>query len=162
MQVEYINPFIESVHELFSTMLSAKVQRNKLGLSSGPSNPRDIMALIGLSGAACGTVALSFPSSTALSVVNRLLGTENRVMDDTVSDAIAEVVNIVAGSAKARINDGDGPVIDLSLPTIVRGNSFSVDYPSKSKWLEVSFDSELGPFSMRVTFQMEKPKGDKA
>lgn len=159
MQVEYINPFIESVHELFSTMLSAKVQRSKLEVSRGTANPRELMALIGFSGPARGMVALAFPVGTALNIVNKLLGTTSRVVDDTVSDAIAEVVNIVAGSAKARINKDDGPVIELSLPTIVHGTNYCVDYPSKSTWLDVSFESDLGEFSMRVTFEMNKGKG---
>lgn len=156
MKVEYINPFIESVYELFSTMLSSKASRGDVGVSDGKANPRDIMALIGLSGPARGMVALAFPVETALTIVNRLLGTESRVLDDTVSDAIAEVVNIVAGGAKAKFKLGSGPPIDLSLPTVVRGNSFSVDYPSKSIWLEVPFNSDLGPFTMRVTFEIQK------
>ena len=159
MQVEYINPFIESVYDLFSTMLSAKVQRSKVAVSSGASNPRDLTALIGFSGPARGMVALAFPVGTALNIVNRLLGTETRIVDDTVSDAIAELVNIVAGSAKARINKDDGPVIDLSRPTIVRGVNYSVEYPSKSSWLDVCFESDLGGFNMRVTFEMNKGKG---
>jgi len=156
MKVEYINPFIESVYELFSTMLSAKAARGDVGVSDGKTNPRDIMALIGLSGQARGMVALSFPISTALAIVNRLLGTELTVMDDTVSDAIAEVVNIVAGGAKAKFKIAQSTPLDLSLPTVVRGDSFSVEYPSKSIWLEVPFNSDLGPFTMRVTFEMEK------
>lgn len=154
MKVEHINPFIESVYELFSTMLSAKASRGDVGLVRDKgTNPRHIMALIGLSGQARGMVALSFPVNTALAMVNRLLNTDIRVLDDTVSDAIAEMVNIVAGGAKAKLTSGDGPPIDLSLPTVVRGNSYDVDYPSGSVWLEVPFASDLGPFSLRVTFQ---------
>jgi chemotaxis protein CheX len=156
MKVEYINPFIESTYEIFRTMLSAKVQRGDVALADQQTNPRDIMALIGLSGRARGMVALAFPVNTALHMVNRLLSTEIKVLDDTVSDAIAEMVNIVAGGAKARLS-GDGPPMDLSLPTVVRGNNFNVDYPSGSVWLEVPFTSELGPFSLRVTFEMIKP-----
>ncbi len=159
MRVEYINPFIESVYDLFSTMLGAKAERGEIGVTHTAANPRDIMALIGLSGPVRGMVALAFPVNTALNIVNRLLGTESRIIDDTVSDAIAEIVNIVAGSAKARMNSGEESVIDLSLPTIVRGNSFSIDYPSKSTWLEVSFQSDLGSFTLRVTFQQLEPKG---
>lgn len=160
MKVEYINPFIESVRDLFSTMLNAQAKRGNVGVCHGESNPRDIMALIGLSGPARGIVALSFPASTALAIVNRLLGSDTRVIDDTVSDAIAEVVNIVAGGAKAKFRIGDGSPIDLSLPTVLRGSSYTVDYPSGSVWLEVPFESDLGPFSMRVTFQInEKGSG---
>jgi len=154
MKVEYINPFIESVYELFSTMLSAQAIRGDVGVArDAEGNTRHLVALIGLSGKARGMVALAFPVSTALAMVNRLLGTDTRVLDDTVSDAIAEMVNIVAGGAKAKLTNGEGPPIDLSLPTVVRGNSYDVDYPSGSVWLEVPFTSDLGPFSLRVTFQ---------
>ncbi len=154
MKVEYINPFIESVVEVFGTMLETDVARGDVGVSrSGSSNPRDIMALIGLSGPARGTVALSFPTATALALVRKLLGMETAVVDDTVSDGVAEIVNMVAGSAKAKLTSGGGPPIDLSLPTVVRGRNFEVEYPTKSVWLEVAFQSSLGDFSLRVTFE---------
>jgi len=156
MKVEYINPFIESTYDLFSTMLGSKAIRGGVGLAKPDANPRDIMALIGLSGMARGMVALAFPIETALNMVNRLLGTQIRVVDDTVSDAIAEMVNIVAGGAKAKISADMEKPIDLSLPTVVRGNNYNVDYPSGSVWLEVPFNSDLGSFTLRVTFEMEK------
>lgn len=159
MKVDYINPFIESVYELFSTMLSATATRGEIGVSREGPNPKDIMALIGLSGHARGMVSLSFPMDTALAMVNQLLSTDTRVIDDTVSDGIAELVNIVAGGAKAKFTTEEGQEpIDLSLPTVVRGNSFNVDYPSGSVWLEVPFESSLGPFSLRVTFSFDDKK----
>ncbi len=159
MKVEYINPFIEATYDLFTTMLGARATRGDVGLAKDQANPRHIMALIGLSGMARGMVALSFPLDTALNMVNQLLGTDIKVLDDTVSDAIAEMVNIVAGGAKAKLNTGDEEPIDLSLPTVVRGNSYNIDYPSGSIWLEVPFDSDLGSFSLRVTFE-KTPEGD--
>lgn len=155
MKVEYINPFIESVFELFTTMLDSEIERGKIGVTTADANPRDIMALIGLSGPARGTVALSFPTDTALKMVGRILGAEVRIVDDTVSDGVAEIVNIVAGSAKAKLTQGGGAPIDLSLPTVVKGHNYEIDYPSQSVWLEVPFKTGLGPFSLRVTFEFE-------
>ena len=160
MNVEYINPFIASVHDLFTTMLSAKASRGNVAIARGDGASHDIVALIGLSGPARGMVTLAFPVKTALNIANRLLSSELRIMDDTVSDAIAEVVNIVAGGAKARFKIENSPPIDLSLPTVVRGNSFCMDYPTKTTWLEVPFETDLGPFVMRVTFKMDVKKGD--
>ena len=155
MNVEYINPFIESVYELFQTMLSAEVKRGEIGVSKGEGNPRDVMALIGLSGPARGTVSLAFPTATALAMVGRILSIEVKTVDETVSDGIAEIVNIVAGSAKAKLyQEGETP-IDLSLPTVVRGNSYQIDYPTQSVWLEVPFNSSLGEFNLRVTFERD-------
>ena len=156
MKVEYINPFIEGVYELFTTMLSARAVRGDVGVSRGEGNPMDLMALIGLSGAARGMVALTFPVNTALAIVERLLGARPDSVDESVSDAIAEVVNIVAGSAKAKFKLAtSSSMIDISLPTVVRGSNYNVDYPSKSIWLEVPFNSDLGPFNLRVTFEMD-------
>ena len=156
MKVEYINPFIESVHSLFTTMLNAKATRGTPELSKQAGNPLDITGLIGLSGPVRGTVAVSFPDSTALAAASRLLGSEVTSMDDSVADVIAEMVNIIAGSAKARFKTDSPRPIELSLPTVVRGSNYAVQYPSGSVWLEVPFESDLGPFNMRVTFEMVK------
>ncbi|MCL4693933.1 MAG: chemotaxis protein CheX [Candidatus Hydrogenedentes bacterium] len=153
MKVEHINPFIEAVYDLFQTMLEGKVSRGEIGVCAGSKNPRDIMAIIGMSGPTRGTVALSFPTTTALAMVGKLLGQNVTIIDETVSDGIAELVNIVAGSAKAKLVKDDETPMDLSLPTVVRGNNYSVEYPSQAVWLEVPFSSSLGAFSLRVTFE---------
>ena len=77
-----------------------------------------------------------------------------------MGDGVAELVNIVAGSAKAKFSNGNGSdIISLGLPTVVHGGSDIVEYPSQSTWLDVPFASELGPFSLRVTFEMDPTKG---
>ena len=152
MKVEYINPFLESAFEMFDRMLKVQAQRGDVTVTKGAANPREIMAIIGLSGAVRGTVALAFPTGTALALVGRLLEQELRVVDETVSDGLAEFVNIVAGNAKSRMARNGQAIIDLSLPTVLRGSSFQVDHPSNATWLEVPFTSDLGPFTLRVTF----------
>ena len=150
MDVRYINPFIESVYELFNTMLSSTAERGQVGVGDGKSKPREITALIGMSGRIRGMVALAFPVPTALKIAGKLMGTETRVVDETVTDSVAECVNIVSGAAKAKLNHDETP-IDLSLPTVVRGQSYNVEYPSNTLWLDVPFQSDLGPFHLRVT-----------
>ncbi len=157
VDVRYINPFIQSTYDLFSTMLGCHAKRGDIGLSSGESSNREITALIGLSGPIRGVVALSFPILTALQIACKLLGKETPVVDDSVSDAVAECVNIITGSAKARMNQDSTP-IDLSLPTVIRGKGYNVDYPKQSLWLEVPFTSELGSFSLRVTIAYDGRK----
>jgi len=152
MKVEYINPFIEAVHETFTSMLDSSVDRGEIGVSTGASHPRDITAFIGLSGPARGAVTLSFPTPTALSVVGRLLGQELHIVDDGITDGISEMVNIVAGGAKSKLSRVDGPPIELGLPNVVRGNGYEMRYSGGVQWLEVPFTSDLGPFTMRVVF----------
>lgn len=153
MKVEHINPFIESVSNLFSTMLSATAERSGLALAKTAGGSYDITALIGMSGPARGSISMSFPNKTALAMVNRLLGTEVDKVDTMVTDAMAEMVNIVAGSAKKYLTRTDSRPIELSLPNVVKGKNFLVMFPSQSVWLEVPFESDLGPFALRVIFE---------
>lgn len=154
MKVEMINPFVESVDGLFETMLDTSLTRGEISATDTPSVAREITALIGLSGLVRGTVAMAFPSNTAIALVNRLLETDSRIIDDMVTDGISEFVNIVAGSAKAKflVPEGADP-IELSLPTVIRGENYSVTYPSGTIWLAVPFSSDLGDFHLRVTME---------
>ncbi len=154
LKAEYVNPFLESVYHFYSTMMSCKVRRGAPGLSDGSKRPREVMTLIGLSGPVRGTVALSFPIETALAMAGKLLMTEMPEFDETVSDAISEIVNIVAGGAKAKISEHVGSTLDLTLPTIIHGDEYRVFSPSRALWLEVPFSSELGAFTLRVTFDI--------
>ena len=159
MDVTYINPFIESVQETFSTMIRSDALRGELGLTNGLGNDRGISVLIGLSGSARGTVALHLPERTATRAVNRLLGTTFSTVDEDVVDGVAELLNIIAGSAKAKLATSEKPPIDLGLPSVIKGVGHSVDYPKCSTWLEVPFESDIGPFSLKVTFEKSPENG---
>ena len=150
MDVSYINPFIEAVDSVFSTMLHIKPKRNGLKVSSGEAKGAVITSLVGLSGQVSGVVALRFPPQTALKLAGRMLGAEMTAMNDEVTDAVAELVNMVAGSAKAKFHL-DSP-LELGLPTVVEGTGYRLRYPSKSVWLEVPFSSDAGNFTMEVTY----------
>jgi chemotaxis protein CheX len=153
-KVEYVNPFIESIHDLFGTMLGAKAKRCPAQLYEEGDGVTELTAFIGWSGPARGTIALAMPDETALVIAGRILSMEIAEVDETVMDAISEVVNIVAGGAKAKFSTANKlGTIDLSLPTVVYGPAYNVDHPSSALRIEVPFESDLGPFALRVTFE---------
>lgn len=152
LRAEFVNPFIAGIHELMGTMLSAKVKRMGLGVTDGTTNPYDVMAIIGVSGKLRGTLALSLPYDTCTKMVGRMLGSEVDMDDPMIADAIAEMVNIIGGAAKAKISPLVGSTLDLTLPTVLQGSSFEVYSPAKAVWLEMPFNSELGKFTLMLTF----------
>lgn len=160
LKAEYINPFVESVKDLFDTMLRCGVRLGTPSLSdkSKVADDSDVMALIGLTGPAKGTVALTFPKSTALSAVHRFSGMESTEIDDSAVDAMAELVNIIAGGAKARLHEGTGAQFVLGLPTVITGQHFRVSYNSMTRWLDIPFSSDLGAFNLRVAFEVDGRK----
>ena len=153
MKAEYINPFIKSVFDFFSTMMGCEVKRGQIAVAKNGAGTRESTALIGLGGPARGSVSISLPFETAEKMVSRLTGANGKLEEDTLVDGTAELVNILAGSAKAKFCEDGGTPLDLSLPTVIRGEGFQIDYPSKTVWIEVPFESELGGFKLRVTFE---------
>jgi chemotaxis protein CheX len=150
VDVSYVNPFVEAVDAVFQTMLHVHPKRNAVKISSQERRGERLTSLIGISGRMSGCVALCFPPETALRLSGRMLGSEITQVNDEVIDAISELVNMVAGSAKAKFNAD--PPLELGLPTVVEGSGYRVKYPSKSVWLEVPFSSDAGDFSMEVTY----------
>lgn len=154
MDVRYINPFIDAVTNVFTTMLDMQPQRLPLKLSSkskaeDPSS-ESLTSIIGISGQIHGVVALRFPPETVMNFAQRLLATEFDTVNEEVIDAAAELANMVAGNAKAQF-DFDPP-LELGLPTVVQGSGYRLKYPSGSTWLQVPFKSEGGTFLMEVSY----------
>ena len=152
MNPEHAQPFIEGVECLFSTMLNCSVDRGEIRETERCAEGGDVTALIGVSGPGRGTVALSFPNATAEKMVARLMDIPETELEDSVIDGVAELVNIVAGQAKAKFSPVDGVPLNLSLPTVVRGRDYHLATPTRSFWLDIPFLSELGPFHLRLTF----------
>ncbi|MFH1746428.1 MAG: chemotaxis protein CheX [Planctomycetota bacterium] len=150
MDVSYINPFVEAVNSVFETMLGVHPTRNQVKISCQKIKTERLTSLIGISGVMHGVVALTFPPQTALDLTARMLETNEPKSSEEIVDAISELVNMVAGSAKAKFNTD--PPLELGLPTVVEGSGYRVKYPSKSVWLEIQFNSDAGEFSMEITY----------
>lgn len=153
MDIKYINPFVESIDNVFQMMLDATLHRLTLKSANGNGAGSQVTSLIGISGQVQGVVVLRFPPATALNIAGRMLGQEIDEINAEVVDAVSELVNMVAGSAKAKFNTD--PPLELGLPTVVQGCDYKVKYPSGSVWLEVPFESDAGDFSMELTFHSE-------
>lgn len=153
MDVRYINPFIDAVTNVFTTMLDLQPQRLPLKLSSKaeePASGESLSSIIGISGQIHGVVALRFPPETVMQFAARLLGSECTTVNEEVIDAAAELANMVAGNAKAQFDFE--PPLDLGLPTVVQGAGYRLKYPSGSTWLQVPFKSDAGNFLMEVSY----------
>ncbi|MBU1699623.1 MAG: chemotaxis protein CheX [Candidatus Eisenbacteria bacterium] len=146
-------PFIESIQDLFHTMFMEEIRVDSIVSGTDPVTTRAVTAVIGLSGAVRGTVAIYFPDYIACHLAGRLLGMELNTIDETVSDAVAEIVNIVAGGAKGRIASDQIRQVDLGLPTVVVGTDYTVQYPAGSRRATVALSGNFGEFSMAITYK---------
>ncbi len=155
MKVEYINPFITSTRAAFSTMLGIEVTRGDVAIKQGCQPCHEISGIIGLSGKAVGVVVLSVDRDVALSITEKMLGDRPSGIDAYVKDAIGEMTNIVAGGAKAHLDQYE---LSVSLPTVVVGRSHCIEFPSGVPPISIPFVSQWGPVVIEVGLVEESEK----
>jgi chemotaxis protein CheX len=147
MKVEYINPFLTSTISVFDTMLHCKLERGTPYLKTGTHPQHEVSGVIGLSGKAQGTVVLGLNREAALSAAEVLLQERPAEINGDVTDAIGELVNIVAGSAKAKLEHLD---MSVGLPTVITGKAHSIEFPTTVTPVCIPFNCIWGEITVEV------------
>ncbi len=141
--------FIRAGHNVFKTMLRSPLTFGEVTQGAGMHPDYDISGIIGLSGDLIGWVALSLPWTTAQRCVQAFIGVDG-LADDDVCDAIGELANMIAGSAKSEI---EGKCISISCPSVVRGKELSVSRPKSTPCVRIPCSSQLGEFELLLCLQ---------
>jgi chemotaxis protein CheX len=128
---QYIQPFISVCETVFHDFCQTKVKADRVFFAEKDKYETnwDISGIIGLSGEVSGTVAISLRDITAFRVTNVLTGTKHTSFDDDVTDAIGEIINIIAGNVKKHFEEEMR--VKISLPSIVKGKAHSIVWPSE-------------------------------
>ncbi|MDZ7619953.1 MAG: chemotaxis protein CheX [Patescibacteria group bacterium] len=147
MRAEYINPFISSLGKSFKTMLGCEVRRGQLMLHGQQTQRFGISGIIGLSGKAVGMVVLSLSDQVALKATSAMLMCETTEINADVIDAVGELTNMVAGAAKAELEEFD---MQVSLPNVVTGADHSIRFPSDVTPICVPFSTDWGDLMLEV------------
>jgi CheY-specific phosphatase CheX len=151
MDVAYVNPFIASVTHVFKEMVHVSCQVGK------PFRKRDghrfyplysHAATVEFSGPVSGMIALDFAQPVALSLASTFAGEEFGKVDANCADALAEIVNVVAGAAKKQMPCGQ---VSLSIARLQRTSN--VTYPPDTPILAIPFDTDRGRMVMEVALR---------
>ena len=128
---KYIQPFIKVSESVFRDFCQTEVKAGRVYFVTKDEYESnwDISGIIGLSGEASGAVAISLKDITAFRVAKILTGQEHNSFDSDVTDAVGEIINIIAGNVKKDFEEE--LKIKISLPTIVKGKAHSIVWPSE-------------------------------
>ncbi|QOJ01107.1 MAG: chemotaxis protein CheX [Phycisphaeraceae bacterium] len=151
MDVRYINPFIEAVRSVFSTMIKIDVTLEKPHVAE--ILPRyDISGIIGMSGDVVGSVVLSFPAPVAKVVVGKFAGGDFAVTSPDFADALGEIVNMISGAAKAKF---EGKNVSISTPSVIVGSGHTVTRPTGTVCISLPCKVYCGEFSIDIAIREE-------
>jgi chemotaxis protein CheX len=155
LDVKVINPFIEATMEVFRTASSMEIVRKDLFLKKNYRMFGDVSGVMGLNGEASGTVVISMSSRLACDLVGRMLGEEPEpTVSETVRDGIGEVVNMIAGRAKA-VLAGSQYHFQISLPAVIAGTGHEIAHRNGAPCIVVVFEVENEEFAIQVSLAPE-------
>jgi len=149
MNVKFINPFLEATIDVLKTMAFVEPTSGKPYLKKDNVAKGDISAIIGLTGSARGSLALTFSESSIVKIVSNMLGEEINEINGDIKDAVGEITNMVSGAARKKL-EAEGFSIAAAIPTVVTGKGHSIVHVMGGPSIIIPFTTDYGPFVVDV------------
>lgn len=143
---ELIMPFINAVKQVFQKMVRVEAVVQAPYLKSQTGSTYEVCGIIGLSGQVTGSVVVSFSDAAAEKLVEAFAGVALHRTSPDFADAIGELANMIAGSAKQHL----GGRASISVPSVVIGAGYTVATPSGVPCVVIPCTSPFGKFAVEV------------
>ncbi len=158
MDVRFINAFLEGTINVLKTMAFIEPRPGKPYLKKNGLANGDVSGIIGLTGMATGSMALSFSENTILKIVSNMLGEDIKEINGDIKDAVGEITNMVSGAARKKL-EPLGLNILAAIPTVVSGKGHSIKHVLGGPSIIIPFEIEEGPFVVDICISgMEQKK----
>jgi len=149
MDVKFINAFVEGTVNVLKTMAFVDPKPGTSFVKKGSVASGDVSGIIGLTGAARGSLAVSFSEACILRIVSNMLGEEMTVINHEICDAVGEITNMISGSSRKILEKGGTSVI-AAIPTVVAGKNHSILHVLGGPSILIPFTTDAGPFVVDV------------
>lgn len=153
MDASSIRPFIQSIQNVFSTMLQLPLTIGEPSVMHHDAPSFDVSGIIGMSGDVVGSVVLSFPAETAERVVALFTGMPPEAVGDCTADAVGELVNMISGGAKGQFKDRK---VSISCPSVVIGKNHTVSRPKDVPCIIIPCESDCGDLALEIALRDRK------
>lgn len=151
MNVKFLNPFVESAHDILRMEMHDSVRRGELRLESGSYRTEDATVIISLVGAVDGTVFYSMTKESAVQFASALMGEKFDTLNELAQSGIAELGNVITGQASMRLAEA-GFESNISTPSLIIGRGAlisTLEYPR----LVVPLDTTIGSLTIHLSLR---------
>ena len=130
-----------------------EAQPDKPALKTSKVSFGDVTGLMGMAGKQTkGTLAITFTEPVILEIAKRMLGEEETKINDTVTDLVGEITNMVTGGAKKILSE-KGYRFDMAIPSVIAGKDHVIHHKSKASIIVVPFHTDVGEFFIEICFE---------
>ena len=156
MNVKFMNPFIEAATEVLKVECGVDVGRGNLSLAKSSMTAEDITVLLSLVGQIQGVVLYGLSTTTALSLVSRVMGQQFSTFDNLAQSGVAELGNVITGRATVKLSEA-GYNVNISPPTLIQGKGITISTLDFGR-ICVPLKTEFGEISTHLALR-ESPPG---
>jgi len=149
MEARFINPFLSGTISVLKTMAFVEPKPGKPYLKKDNLAKGDISGIIGLTGAATGSMALSFSKGAILKIVSNMLDEEIKEINGDIADAVGEITNMVSGVSRKEL-ESIGLTVLAAIPTVVTGKGHSITHVLGGPSIVIPFETDDGSFVVDV------------
>ncbi|MFH1081619.1 MAG: chemotaxis protein CheX [Pseudomonadota bacterium] len=154
MDVKIINPFLEGTISVLKTMAMMEPVAGKPYLKRDNQAKGDVSGIIGFTGSARGSLAISFSKAAILRIVTNMLGENYSDINGEIRDAVGEITNMISGVARKNL-ESQGLNIQAAIPTIVSGENHAILHILGGPSIIIPFQTEVGPFYVDVCMNVQ-------
>ena len=152
MDVKLVNPFINATINVLETMAFISVAAGKPYLKKESMATGDVTGVIGLTGVANGTIAVTFEAECILAVVSGMFGEQMNELNSEIADAVGELTNMISGQARRELAEMGKP-FKAAIPSVVTGTNHSITHYTDGPRVAIPFRTNQGDFTIEVCFE---------
>lgn len=153
MNVNFINPFLQSLLNVISTMASMDLTPGKPQIKVDNLAKGDVSGLIGLVGPQTkGSLSITFEQKLVLQIMQNMLGENPGKINEEVTDLVGEITNMVTGGAKNLLGQ-KGYEFEMATPMVVSGKGHTISHKANGTKIIMPFTSPHGTAYIELCFE---------
>jgi chemotaxis protein CheX len=149
VDVNFINPFLMGTMEVLKKMAFVEPHAGKVYLKETSIADGDVSGIIGITGDATGSLAISFGEACICHIVSRMLGEVHVEINQDVFDAVGEITNMISGVARTHL-EKEGMTVYAAIPSVVYGKQHTISHILSSPSIVIPFSMDQGSFGVDV------------
>jgi chemotaxis protein CheX len=149
MDVKFLNPFVHGTVEAMKKIAAIDIRPGKVSLKGSNVAAGDVSGIIGITGDATGTLAISFTETCICNIVSVLRGEPHPAADREVFAFVREITKMVFSSAGASIEQ-EGLKVYASLPAVVYGKNHTLEPMPESPSITIPFSTDGETFFVDI------------
>lgn len=162
MDVKFINPFLNGTLDVLKKMAFMEPRASRPYLKETSVAGGDVSGIIGITGDAIGSLAISFSEPCICDICSRMLGEPHIKADQDVFDAVGEITNMISGVARTHM-EKEGMQVYAAIPSIVYGRNHTINHILNSPSIVIPFSTDRGSFVVdvcikRTTTETRRPE----